>query len=95
MRLLSARLIISLFVGITVVSLLFSYYSVHSEEDLQLRSDLERRAELLGESLSANVEHALTKGLTARTCKGSSNGSATASISSESRSMTSPATGSQ
>jgi trehalose-6-phosphate synthase len=60
-RLLSARLIVSLFVGITVVSLLFSYYSVHTEETL-LRSDLERRAEVLGESLSANVEHALAKG---------------------------------
>ena len=61
MRLLSARLIVSLFVGITVVSLLFSYYSVRTEENL-LRSDLERRADVLGESLSANVEHALAKG---------------------------------
>jgi alpha,alpha-trehalose-phosphate synthase [UDP-forming] len=60
-RLLSARLIVSLFVGITVVSLLFSYYSVRTEENL-LRSDLERRAEVLGESLSTNVEHALAKG---------------------------------
>jgi trehalose 6-phosphate synthase len=61
MRLLSLRLILSLFVGVTTVSLLFAYYSVRSEEN-QLRSDLERRAELLSESLSANVEQALSKG---------------------------------
>jgi len=61
MRLLSVRLIISLVVGITVVSLLFSYYSVRSEEH-DLRRDLERRAQLLGESLSGNVEHSLEKG---------------------------------
>ena len=61
MRLLSVRLIVSLFLGITAVSLLFSYYSVRTEEH-QLRSDLERRAELLGESLSGNVEQALSKG---------------------------------
>ena len=61
MRLLSVRLIISLVVGITVVSLLFSYYSVRVEEN-DLRRDLERRAEVLGESLSGNVEHSLEKG---------------------------------
>ncbi len=61
MRLLSVRLILSLVVGIAAVSLLFSYYTVRAE-DHALRSDLERRAELLGESLSSNVEHDLTKG---------------------------------
>jgi trehalose 6-phosphate synthase len=61
LRLLSVRLIVSLFLGITAVSLLFSYYSVRTEEH-QLRNDLERRAELLGESLSGNVEQALSKG---------------------------------
>lgn len=60
MRLLSVRLIVSLFVGITAISLLFSYYSVRTEEH-QLRSDLERRADVLGESLSSNVEQALAK----------------------------------
>jgi len=60
-RLLSFRLIVSLIVGITAVSLMFSYYTVRTEEN-QLRSDLERRSELLSESLSANVEHALAKG---------------------------------
>ena len=47
-------------VGITAVSLLFSYYSVQVEEH-DLRRDVERRAELLGESLSGNVEHSLEK----------------------------------
>lgn len=55
MRLLSVRLIISLIVGITVVSLAFSYYQVIAEKR-GLRSELERRAELLGESLAGNVE---------------------------------------
>jgi trehalose-6-phosphate synthase len=59
LRLLSVRLIISLFLGIAAISLLFSYYSVHREE-LQLRSDLERRGDLLGESLSTNAEQALS-----------------------------------
>src|SRR6516225_4548588 len=60
MRLLSVRLIVSLFVGITAISLLSSYYSVRAEEN-QLRNELERRAEVLGESLSSNVEHAMPK----------------------------------
>jgi alpha,alpha-trehalose-phosphate synthase [UDP-forming] len=55
MRLLSARLIISLIVGITLVSLGFSYYEVVGEKRT-LRSDLERRAEVLGESVAGNVE---------------------------------------
>ena len=61
MRLLSVRLIVSLFVGITAISLLFSYYSVRAGE-IQRRNELERRAEVLGESLSTNVEHAMPKG---------------------------------
>jgi alpha,alpha-trehalose-phosphate synthase [UDP-forming] len=55
MRLLSVRLIVSLIVGITVVSLGFSYYEVAGEKRV-LRSDLERRAEVLGESVAGNVE---------------------------------------
>jgi trehalose 6-phosphate synthase len=55
MRLLSARLIVSLIVGITLVSLGFSYYEVVGEKRV-LRSDLERRAEVLGESIAGNVE---------------------------------------
>jgi alpha,alpha-trehalose-phosphate synthase [UDP-forming] len=55
MRLLSLRLIVSLIVGITLVSLGFSYYEVVGEKR-GLRSDLERRAEVLGESTGANIE---------------------------------------
>ena len=55
MRLLSVRLIVSLILGITLVSLAFSYYQVVAERRA-LRGDLERRAEVLGESLAGNVE---------------------------------------
>jgi len=55
MRLLSVRLIISLILGITLVSLGFSYYQVVGERRA-LRGDLQRRAEVLGESLAGNVE---------------------------------------
>src|SRR5271165_3938463 len=55
MRLLSVRLIVSLILGITLVSLGFSYYQVVAERRA-LRGDLERRAEVLGESLAGNVE---------------------------------------
>jgi trehalose-6-phosphate synthase len=55
MRLLSVRLIVSLIVGITLVSLGFSYYQVVAEKRA-LRGDLQHRAEVLGESLAGNVE---------------------------------------
>jgi trehalose-6-phosphate synthase len=61
MRLLSIRLIVSLIVGITVVSLSSSYYEALSEKR-GLRRDLQRRAEVLGESLAGNVERDLEKG---------------------------------
>jgi trehalose 6-phosphate synthase len=57
MRLLSFRLIVSLIVGVTLVTSGFSYYEVLGEKRA-LRSDLERRAELFGESLAGNVERA-------------------------------------
>src|SRR5437879_1417591 len=60
MRLLSARLIISLIVGITVVSLCTSYYQVLMQSR-SMRKDLERRAEVLGESLARNVERDLAR----------------------------------
>ena len=60
MRLLSARLIISLIVGVTVVSLCSSYYQVLVLKR-GMRKDLERRAEVLGESLSSNVERDLER----------------------------------
>jgi trehalose 6-phosphate synthase len=60
MRLLSARLIVSLIVGITVVSLSTSYYQVLMQ-NRSMRKDLERRAEVLGESLARNVERDLER----------------------------------
>jgi trehalose 6-phosphate synthase len=58
MRLLNARLIISLIVGVTLVSLCSSYYHVLLQKR-GLRRDLQRRAEVLGESLARNVVHDL------------------------------------
>lgn len=55
MHLLSVRLIVSLIVGITLVSLGFSYFQVVGEKR-NLRRELERRGEVLGESLAGNVE---------------------------------------
>jgi alpha,alpha-trehalose-phosphate synthase [UDP-forming] len=60
MRLLSARLIISLIIGVTLVSLCSSYYEVLVEKR-GLRRDLQRRAEVLGESLARNFERDLEK----------------------------------
>jgi hypothetical protein len=60
-RLLSVRLIVSLILGITMVSLFSTYYEVRREKR-GLRNDLERRAEVLGESLVGNVEPELDKG---------------------------------
>ena len=61
MRLLSLRLILSLIVGITLVSLGFSYYEVVREK-VALRKELERRAEVLGESVASNVEKSWEEG---------------------------------
>ena len=55
MRLFSARLIVSLIVGVTVVSLCSSSYQVLMLKR-GLRHDLEHRAEVLAESLSGSVE---------------------------------------
>ncbi len=60
MRLLSARLIISLVIGVTLVSLCTSYYQVIVQKQA-LRKDLQRRAEVLGESLARNVERDLER----------------------------------
>jgi len=58
MRLLSTRLIISLIVGVTLVSLCASYYQV-----LVLKrgmgQDLEHRAAVIADNVSGNVEHEL------------------------------------
>jgi len=60
MRLLSARLIVSLIVGVTLVSLCTSYYQVLMQNQA-LRKDLQRRTEVLGESLARNVERDLVR----------------------------------
>ena len=61
MRLLSVRLIVALIVGITLVSLLSSYYEVRGTK-LGLRKQLSREAEVLGESLAGNIEPYIEKG---------------------------------
>ncbi len=61
MRLLSFRLIVSLILGITLISLGFSYYKV-VQDKRALRSDLERNAETLGESVAGNVEKSWDSG---------------------------------
>jgi trehalose 6-phosphate synthase len=60
MRLLSARLIISLIIGVTLVSLCTSYYQV-IVTNRGLQRDLRRRAEVLGDSLVRNVERDLER----------------------------------
>jgi alpha,alpha-trehalose-phosphate synthase [UDP-forming] len=58
MRLLSARLIVSLIVGVTLVSLCASYYQVLVVKR-GMGEDLEHRAAVLADSISAPVEHDL------------------------------------
>jgi alpha,alpha-trehalose-phosphate synthase [UDP-forming] len=60
MRLLSVRLIVSLIVGVTLVSLCTSYYQVLVTSS-GMKKDLEHRAEVLGESLSKNIERDLER----------------------------------
>src|SRR5579859_3423148 len=61
MRLLSVRLIVSLVVGVTIVSLCSSGYEALVGKR-NLRRDLQRRAAVLAESLAGNVERDLEKG---------------------------------
>jgi len=61
MRLLSARLILALIVGVVLVSLCSSEYEVYVAKR-NLKRDLQRRAEVLGESLAGNVERDLERG---------------------------------
>jgi hypothetical protein len=60
MRWLSFRLIVSLIVGITLVSLAFTYKEVQRQK-LGLRKDLERSDAVLGESLAGYIEPYLEK----------------------------------
>ncbi len=61
MRLLRVRLILPLILGIALVSFLSAFYEVHMRVRAQ-RKELEKRAEVLGESLVDNVERSLEKG---------------------------------
>ncbi len=61
MRLLSVRLIISLIVGVLLVSLCSSGYEVWATKR-SLRRELQRRSEVLAESLAGSVEHDMEKG---------------------------------
>jgi alpha,alpha-trehalose-phosphate synthase [UDP-forming] len=63
MRFLSIRLIVSLILAVTLVSLLSSYYQVRGEQR-NLRKELERRAAVLAENLASNVEPQLENGST-------------------------------
>ena len=49
------KIVLPLIVSVAVVSLLFAAYQVRTERR-NLRSDLSRRAEILGESLQETVE---------------------------------------
>ena len=60
MRLLSARLIVSLIIGVTLVSLCTSYYQV-MVLNRGLQKDLQHSAEVLGQSLARNVERDLER----------------------------------
>ncbi len=61
MRILSWRLIIALIVGVTLVSLVSSWYEVQAQKDA-LRRDLEHKADTLGESLAGTAELYLATG---------------------------------
>jgi trehalose-6-phosphate synthase len=61
MRILSWRLIVALILGVTLVSLASSWYEVQTQK-AALRSDLERKAETLGESLAGTAELYLETG---------------------------------
>ncbi len=54
------KIVLPLIVSVAVVSLLFAAYQVRTEKHL-LRSDLSRRAEILGESLQESVEPLLDR----------------------------------
>lgn len=61
MRILSWRLIVALVIGVTLVSIASSWYEIQAQKDA-LRSDLERKAETLGESLAGTAELYLEAG---------------------------------
>src|SRR5450755_1114317 len=56
----SLRLILSLVIAVTVVSVLFAFYQVKADERGR-RNDLEKRAQVLAESLQETVQPLLAK----------------------------------
>ncbi|HVP42748.1 MAG TPA: trehalose-6-phosphate synthase [Terriglobales bacterium] len=58
---LSLRLIVSLVLGISLVSTIFALYEVHSEKQSR-RNELQKRAEVLGDSLLETVEPLAARG---------------------------------
>jgi alpha,alpha-trehalose-phosphate synthase [UDP-forming] len=65
MKILSLRLIVALIIGVTLVSLISSWYEVRTTKDA-LRRELESKAGTLGQSLAAAAEVPLEAGDTAR-----------------------------
>jgi cell division protein FtsL len=63
---LTLRLVLSLVLGLALVSLAFTYYQVRADKT-QLRKDLDRRAEVLAESLEQNAAPLLVAGSTKST----------------------------
>jgi cell division protein FtsL len=55
------KIVLPLIVSVAVVSLLFAAYQVRTEKR-NLRNELSRRAEILGESLQDNAEPLLERG---------------------------------
>ena len=60
----SLRLILSLIVGVTLLSVVFAMFQLRAEKR-GLESDLAKRAEILAESLAANAEPLLARGSSA------------------------------
>jgi trehalose-6-phosphate synthase len=61
MRILSLRLIVALVIGVTVVSVVSSWYQIRAEKEA-FRRDLEQRAETFSETLASSAEYYLQSG---------------------------------
>ncbi len=61
MRILSLRLIVALVIGVTVVSVVSSWYQIRAEKEA-FRRDLEQRAETFSETLANSAEYYLQTG---------------------------------
>ena len=86
----SLRLIVSLILGVTLLSAAFAIFQQRAEKR-GLRDDLAKRAQILAESLGANVEPCLAR-VRAAICRKSSSSSEKANASPELRCLTNWAT---